>query len=213
MAWNLKTAKKFFPGSNIKSAGSAGYTYNKRYKIVVFVPNKNVNEITFAMAEAGAGVIGNYTVCSFRMQGTGTFRGNEFSNPAAGKKQEFETVDEIRLEMICSRRNLDATIDKMLEAHPYEEPAYEIYELLVREKKANDKIIKVKLKRKVSIKSIIEKMNDSIEIQNLPKKMKNLKIKQAIIDYSDSDFIPDGDFKNKTLYIKKNKSITNFEII
>jgi hypothetical protein len=213
MSLQIKTAKKIFTGSNIKSIDSAGSVYIKKYKIAVFVPIKNVNAIASALAEAGAGVIGNYTHCSFRIAGKGTFKGNQLSNPSEGKKEEFETVDEIRLEMLCDKQLLDSAIDKMLDAHPYEEPAYEIYEVMVREKKTLDNVIKVKLKRKITVKSIIKKLNESIDTASLPKKMMNVKIKHAVIDYSGSDSSYGTDFKNRTLYIRKNKNITNIELI
>jgi hypothetical protein len=104
----------------------------KKYKIVVFVPPADTDRVTFAMAEQGAGRIGDYTLCSFRMNGTGTFRGGSSTNPHAGVKEKFEKVEEIRLEMLCDRNNLDNAVDRMLAAHPYEKPAYEIYEVLVK---------------------------------------------------------------------------------
>ncbi|MCI0448798.1 MAG: hypothetical protein L0Y79_03300 [Chlorobi bacterium] len=110
-------------------------SYIKKYKIVVFVPPDKADSISFAMASAGAGVIGNYTVCSFRTKGTGTFKGGEDSSPSVGKKGRFEKVSEIRLEMICSKEKLDSAIGEMLKVHPYEEPAYEIYEVIVWKRK------------------------------------------------------------------------------
>ncbi len=108
--------------------------YNKKHKIIVFVPLKNADELTFAMASAGAGIIGNYTVCSFRVTGIGTFLGGEGSNPKAGKRGRFEMAEEVRIEMLCDKKNLDKAIDKIYEVHPYEEPAYEIYKVSVRAK-------------------------------------------------------------------------------
>jgi hypothetical protein len=100
----IKTAKQFFSVSNIKSIESTASLYIKRYKIVVFVPLKNVNSLTFQMASAGAGVIGSYSICSFRIKGTGTFKGGKNSNPKIGKKGRFETAEEIRFEMICDKK-------------------------------------------------------------------------------------------------------------
>jgi hypothetical protein len=109
-------------------------SFEKKYKIVVFVPEQDVDKITFAMANAGAGRIGDYTVCSFRSKGTGTFKGGSSSNPSIGKKRKFEKVKELRLEMLCDKKSLNNALDKMLAIHPYEEPAYEIYEVLVERK-------------------------------------------------------------------------------
>jgi dinuclear metal center YbgI/SA1388 family protein len=99
-------------------------------KIVVFVPSASLKKVQDAMWEAGAGNIGNYDECSFSGEGNGTFRGNENSNPAIGKPLVRETVDEVRLEMICERWKSAVVTEKMIEAHPYEEVAYDRYPLI-----------------------------------------------------------------------------------
>ncbi|MDP4219150.1 MAG: Nif3-like dinuclear metal center hexameric protein [Bacteroidota bacterium] len=98
-------------------------------KIVVFVPRGDVAKVQEAMWEAGAGNIGNYDECSFAGEGTGTFRGNSDSNPAIGKPLVLESVDEVRLEMICEHWKSAAVISQMIAAHPYEEVAYDRYRL------------------------------------------------------------------------------------
>lgn len=110
--------------------------FKKKYKIVTFVPPSASDRITFAMAKEGAGKIGGYTVCSFRMKGTGTFKGGKTTKPAVGRKGKFEKTQEVRLEMICNKKNLKNAVNKMLSVHPYEEPAYEIYEVLVKSRRA-----------------------------------------------------------------------------
>jgi hypothetical protein len=209
----IKAAKQIFSGSNIKSIENTGSLYIKRCKIVVFVPLKNVNELTFQIASAGAGVIGNYSVCSFRTKGTGTFKAGKTSNPKIGKKGRFEIVEEIRLEMICDKKNLDSIINKIYEFHPYEEPAYDIYEVMVRTKKTGDKAVSVKLEKEITVKNVLRKINASIDLSKLPDKIKNVKVKQAIVDYSTDGIFRLADSKNKTLYIKRNKNITNIEIL
>jgi hypothetical protein len=212
-----KEAKKIFGKTNIKSIKSIGALYNRKHKIVVFVPLKKADELTFGMASAGAGTIGNYTVCSFRVKGAGTFLGGKGSNPKAGKKGKFEIVEEIRLEMICDRKNLDNVIDKIYEVHPYEEPAYEIYDVTVRSKTASKETAYVKLNKKILVKDVFKKVNGAIDPGNLPAKIRNTKIKQAVIDYSQNETYAatmgnkmlNG---NKTIYIKRNKKITNIEL-
>lgn len=98
-------------------------------KLVVFVPASHLDDIREAMANAGAGMIGDYTHCSFNISGTGTFIGGESSSPAIGKKKAFESVEEVRLEMILPGWNLDRVLNAMKAAHPYEEVAYDIYPL------------------------------------------------------------------------------------
>jgi dinuclear metal center YbgI/SA1388 family protein len=98
-------------------------------KIIVFVPKINAAQVREAMWKAGAGNISNYDECSFSIEGVGTFRGNKNSNPTIGKPLERESVDEIRLEMICESWKSLAVIEKMIIAHPYEEVAYDRYPL------------------------------------------------------------------------------------
>ena len=63
----------------------------------------------------------------YRLEGKGTFKGSEKSNPAVGSKNNYESVDEVRLEIIIEKWNIGTAIKSMLEAHPYEEPAYDVY--------------------------------------------------------------------------------------
>lgn len=104
-------------------------TYTLQRKIVTFVPEHAVADIRRAMAEAGAGIIGNYEHCSFTSQGSGSFKGNESSRPAVGANKKLEIVPEVRLEMIADRRTVPSVIAAMKAAHPYEEPAFDVYPL------------------------------------------------------------------------------------
>ena len=81
------------------------------------------------MADAGAGRIGGYEACSFQINGTGTFRPLEGAMPFIGTTGQLERVDEIRLEMVAPDWKIDAVIRAMRSAHPYEEVAYEVYDL------------------------------------------------------------------------------------
>ncbi|MCP4229835.1 MAG: hypothetical protein GY771_06765 [bacterium] len=102
----------------------------KSFKIIVFVTEDNLDDVRTAMARAGAGVIGDYTHCSFTTPGTGTFLGGEDSDPTVGKKGKLETVPEWRLEMLVSEDKLKSVIAAMKSAHSYEEIAYDVYELV-----------------------------------------------------------------------------------
>ncbi len=98
-------------------------------KIVVFIPKASLVQVQEAMWQAGAGHIGNYDECAFVIEGTGTFRGNELSDPAIGKPMIREHVDEYRLETVAERWKTSRIVRAMIEAHPYEEVAYDIYPL------------------------------------------------------------------------------------
>lgn len=102
---------------------------NKLLKLSVFVPKTHYNEVLNAMFKAGAGKISEYDNCSFRVEGTGTFRGSEKSNPSIGKPGSFEEVEEYKIEVILNQWMLSGVLKVMKEAHPYEEVAYDVYSL------------------------------------------------------------------------------------
>lgn len=101
----------------------------KYFKIVVYVPEENLESVRDAMGDGGAGYIGNYSGCTFSSMGIGTFIPNAGSNPYIGTINRLQKVKEYRLETIVSKENLTVVIDKMLKAHPYEEVAYDIIPL------------------------------------------------------------------------------------
>jgi dinuclear metal center YbgI/SA1388 family protein len=98
-------------------------------KIVVFVPNENLEEVRQAMFDAGAGHIGEYDGCSFNLEGTGTFRASESANPYVGKVGEMHREPETRVETIVPSYRVGKVVRAMVSAHPYEEVAYDIYPL------------------------------------------------------------------------------------
>jgi len=105
-------------------------TTGREVKIVVFVPEEHAAKLREALSRAGAGVIGNYTECSFSLTGSGTFFGGEGADPAVGSAGKLERVEEVRLEMICPAHALPAAAQAIAEVHPYEEPAWDIYPLV-----------------------------------------------------------------------------------
>lgn len=98
-------------------------------KLVTFCPIDNAQKVRDAIFNAGAGEIGNYDNCSFNALGEGTFRGSEDSNPYLGEKGKLHFEQEVRIETIYPIYNEKAIITAMIEAHPYEEVAYDIYPL------------------------------------------------------------------------------------
>jgi dinuclear metal center YbgI/SA1388 family protein len=98
-------------------------------KVVVFVPEKDLNGVADAMFAAGAGTIGEYRECGFRMAGTGTFFASASANPTIGQKGRREEVNEWRLEAVCPARRVEPVIAAIRRAHSYEEPAFDIYPL------------------------------------------------------------------------------------
>jgi dinuclear metal center YbgI/SA1388 family protein len=101
----------------------------KQFKIVVFVPASDVEKVAEAMFEAGAGWIGEYQKCSYRVSGQGTFLGGKATHPRIGQRGRLEQVDEIRLESITAEWNIAEVVMAIRRSHPYEEPAFDIYPL------------------------------------------------------------------------------------
>lgn len=100
-----------------------------QYKLVTFVPQERLAKVSEALFSAGAGRIGNYLQCSFRSAGTGTFFGQEGSNPAVGHSGQLEQVDEVRLETVVPIAQVQAVLEALRQAHPYEEPAFDLIKL------------------------------------------------------------------------------------
>ncbi|MCB0719914.1 MAG: Nif3-like dinuclear metal center hexameric protein [Bacteroidetes bacterium] len=98
-------------------------------KLVTFVPASHAESVRNAMAEAGAGRIGNYDRCSFMVRGTGTFRAGTGANPTIGTEGSFESVEEVKLEMEVEESRLKAVVAALTGAHPYEEVAYDVFRL------------------------------------------------------------------------------------
>ena len=101
-------------------------------KLVVFTPLSHSDAIRKALSDEGAGHIGNYDSCSFSSRGIGRFRGGEGTKPFIGEPGKLEEVEEERLETICPVGILDAVLAAVKKAHPYEEPAIDVYPLLNR---------------------------------------------------------------------------------
>jgi ribonuclease HI len=102
----------------------------ERRKIVVFVPTEALDDVREALFAAGAGRIGNYERCSWHTLGTGTFRGGEGSAPSVGRAGRDERVQEARLETVYPLEREAEVVRALREAHPYEEPAFDLYPLL-----------------------------------------------------------------------------------
>jgi hypothetical protein len=99
-------------------------------KLIVFVPPDALDAVRDALFAAGAGRIGAYERCSWYTEGTGTFFGGEGTDPALGERGREERVRELRLETVFPEERHDAVVAALRSAHPYEEPAFDVYPLL-----------------------------------------------------------------------------------
>lgn len=100
------------------------------YKLIVFVPESHTEAVKTALFDAGAGRQGDYDCCAWQTLGTGQFRPLAGSNPYLGKTGDLEYVAEYRVEMLCEEDRLSAIVKSLRQAHPYEEPAFEVIQLV-----------------------------------------------------------------------------------
>ncbi|MDG6777666.1 YqfO family protein [Thiomicrorhabdus sp. zzn3] len=100
------------------------------FKLNVFIPETHLEVVKQALFDAGAGKIGNYDACSWQVKGEGQFRPLEGSQPFIGHQHQIETVTEYKVEMVCDATRIAEVIRALIQAHPYEEPAYEVYQLV-----------------------------------------------------------------------------------
>jgi len=113
----------------IKKISPLQSSSEKIFKFAVYVPIQYADKVSQAIFKGGAGKIGRYTETSFNITGQGTFKPMEGTNPFIGKIGEKETVREIKIETVAAERDLESVVQAMKDNHPYEEPAYDIYEL------------------------------------------------------------------------------------
>ncbi|WP_372985714.1 NGG1p interacting factor NIF3 [Marinobacter sp.] len=99
------------------------------YKMCYFVPESHLEQTKQALFTAGAGRIGDYDSCAWQCRGQGQFRPLEGSDPYLGSQGEVEVVDEFKVELVCEDSLIHDALKALKQAHPYEEPAYEIFRI------------------------------------------------------------------------------------
>ncbi|MDR3611807.1 MAG: Nif3-like dinuclear metal center hexameric protein [Ignavibacteriaceae bacterium] len=102
---------------------------SNQYKLSVFVPENYCDAVANAIFNAGGGIIGDYTKCSFSTRGNGSFHGSENTNPAIEENEIFNSFNEIKLEVLLDRWKLNKVISEIKKVHPYEEVAYDVVPL------------------------------------------------------------------------------------
>jgi hypothetical protein len=99
------------------------------YKLVFFVPAEFKEQVKSAVFATGAGRIGAYDSCSWEVQGSGQFRPLPGSRPFIGTLDRVETVSEFRVELVCEDHLVAQAVAALRQAHPYEEPAFDVWKL------------------------------------------------------------------------------------
>jgi dinuclear metal center YbgI/SA1388 family protein len=113
----------------LKDVSILSPTTNQLVKLSVFVPTVNAEEVRLAMFNAGAGQVGNYDWCSYNVEGTGTFRAGEGTSPHVGELGKIHLEPETKIEVIVPKPILGKVLKAMLSKHPYEEVAYDIFDV------------------------------------------------------------------------------------
>ena len=97
------------------------------FRFETYVPVPNVETVKTALAEAGAGKLGNYDSCMWQTLGTGQFRPLQGSNPTIGSQDTLEHVQEVKLEMIVAKDKIKDVVNALKKSHPYETPAFQYW--------------------------------------------------------------------------------------
>ena len=100
------------------------------YKLCFFIPETHVEQVKQALFDKGAGRIGLYDHCSWQILGVGQFRPLEGSQPFLGTTHKIERVAEYKVEMVCENSVIADVVKELVKTHPYQEPAYEVYEII-----------------------------------------------------------------------------------
>ena len=108
-------------------------TQHTMYKLSFYVPASHLEQVKNALFEAGAGQYQGYDCCCWQTLGEGQFRPLPGSQPFLGETAKLEKIAEYKVEMICSALRIKTELQALIEAHPYEQPAYDVYQVLSTE--------------------------------------------------------------------------------
>ncbi|MGM0409502.1 MAG: Nif3-like dinuclear metal center hexameric protein, partial [Bacillota bacterium] len=174
------------------------------YKLVVFGPKENLNEIREKILKKGAGNIGNYSNTSFSTNGEGTFKAEKGSNPYIGKKGKITEVEEFRFETIVKENDLNKILKVLNKVHPYEEVAYDLFKLENNFKDENIALGRIgKLKNSKELIEYANFVKEKLNLSYLKYHGKdNAKIKKiAFCSGSGADLIAKAKYSGADLYI------------
>lgn len=132
---------------------------DRMLKLTVFVPDENIDEVKEAICDAGAGAIGEYTDCTYRVPGLGTFRPSDESDPYIGSAGVLEEVEEWRLEAVLPESAERAVLAALKQVHPYEEIAYDVVNLRRGESYGLGRV--GKLKKKIKLQTLAKNLKKS----------------------------------------------------
>jgi dinuclear metal center YbgI/SA1388 family protein len=181
-------------------------------KLVCFCPIDYAENMRNVLFDAGAGKIGNYDSCSFNIIGDGSFRAGENTNPFVGEKGKMHYEKEVKIETIIERNQQRGIIEAMLEAHPYEEVAYDIYPLSNENTGVGIGVIG-KLDEEILALDFLKKLKKDINIKSIRHNYaENKKIKKiAVCGGSGAEYIDIAISSNADLYISADLKYHDYE--
>ncbi len=193
------------------------------YKLYVGVPSDNAKKVRDVITSAGAGNIGDYSDCTFNSFGSGTFRPNDRANPFIGQANVLETVDEVKIETLVKKDDLNKVLTAMIKAHPYEVPAYDIIKL--ENKYESFGIGRVgRLNDRVTIEEFANQVKDTLNsnslkiIGDLNKKISKVSVvtgggsEYFKLASKKSDLIVTGDIKYHEAHLIKQLGLTAIDV-
>lgn len=137
-------------------------------RLNVYVPDSHVEQVRDAITSAGAGNISeNYTDCSYQVKGVGRFTPVGSAHPTIGKVGTAEEVAETRVEVILQEKDTQAIVDALFQAHPYEEPVYELYPIEKNQELAFGLGRVGNLKEEMSLKKFVHYTKDVFNVKGL----------------------------------------------
>lgn len=181
------------------------------FKIVTYVPNAYADIVREAMFQAGAGSIGDYNACSYNLEGTGTFVAQEGTNPFVGKIGEMHLENEIRIETIVPSHLLSNVIRSLCTSHPYEEPAYDVFQTHIQWKQAGLGVVG-ELENGIEEEEFFQLLKTTLHLSTFrrsPRLGKKVK-KIAICSGSGADFITKAKAANADAYLSGDISYHRF---
>ena len=138
-----------------------------RVKVITFVPEAQADQLRNAMATGGAGIIGDYRVCSFQSPGVGTFLGGEGTHPVVGESGRLERVDEVRLEMVAEASAAALICETLRRFHPYEEPPIDLVPLVNEPKRAIGAGRRLVLDKPATVEELAERLRTHLDRSRL----------------------------------------------
>ena len=135
-------------------------------KLVVFCPESHAEIVRNSMLEAGAGHIGNYSHCSFNTEGTGSFKAGEGANPFVGEIDKIHFENEVRIETILPKWMISKVLNAMLQVHPYEEVAYDIYPLTNKSENIGSGMIG-ELEKETGVEEFLQTVKETLQATHL----------------------------------------------